>query len=52
MDYEKNKKPFRYLNVQKNRDALTQMLQLTKGVREVPVILENGKVTIGYNGGS
>ena len=52
MDYEKNKKPFRYINVLKNKDDLNQMLQLTKRVREVPVILENGKVTIGYNGGS
>ncbi|MCI0414950.1 glutaredoxin [bacterium] len=52
MDYEKSGRPFEYINVQKDRDALQRMLQLTKGVREVPVILEQGKVTIGYNGGS
>jgi len=26
------------------------MLQLTKGSRRVPVIVDNGKVTIGYGG--
>lgn len=52
MDYEKSGRPFEYINVQKDSEALQRMLQLTKGVREVPVILEQGKVTIGYNGGS
>ena len=51
-DYEQSGKPFEYINVQKDRKQLEKMLQLTKGVREVPVILEQGNVTIGYNGGS
>ena len=29
---------------------LSEMLKLTGGEREVPVILEGGKVTIGYGG--
>lgn len=52
MDYEKNGRPFQYINVQKDRKQLERMLQLTNGVREVPVIFEQGNVTIGYNGGS
>ena len=31
---------------------MQNMLEYSKGVREVPVIVEAGKVTIGYNGGS
>jgi hypothetical protein len=30
---------------------MKQMLQHTKGDRTVPVIVESGKVTIGFNGG-
>jgi glutaredoxin len=29
---------------------LEEMLKLSGGVRKVPVILEKGKTTIGYNG--
>jgi len=29
---------------------LQEMLKKSKGVREVPVIIENGKVTVGYGG--
>jgi hypothetical protein len=35
-----------------DRAALQQMLQYSKGKREVPVIVHGSKVTIGYNGGS
>ena len=51
-DYGKSGKPFEYINVLKNRDDLKRMLDYSKGVREVPVIVENGEVTIGYAGGS
>jgi glutaredoxin len=30
--------------------ALADMLQHAKGRRQVPVIIENGKVTIGFGG--
>ena len=39
-----------YLNVKKDAAALQQMLALTEGKRRVPVIVENGKVTIGFGG--
>ena len=29
---------------------LDEMMKLTNGRRDVPVIVENGKVTIGYGG--
>ena len=29
---------------------MQQMLEVSKGVREVPVIVEQGKVTIGFGG--
>ena len=39
-----------YLNVKKDADALRRMLELTGGKRSVPVIVEDGKVTIGFGG--
>jgi glutaredoxin 3 len=40
----------KYINVKKDAAALERMLQLTKGRRAVPVIVEDGNVTIGYGG--
>jgi glutaredoxin 3 len=51
-DYQKDGKSFQYINVIKDRSELKRMLEYSKGVREVPVIVENGQVTIGYAGGS
>jgi glutaredoxin len=31
-------------------DKLTEMLKISGGTRQVPVIVEKGKVTIGYGG--
>jgi glutaredoxin 3 len=42
--------PFQYVNVRKSEAELARMLELSGGVREVPVIVEDGKVTIGYGG--
>ena len=42
--------PFKYHNVKKDPAALSQMLALSGGRRDVPVIVENGTVTIGYGG--
>ena len=38
------------LNVKKDADALRRMLELNGGQRRVPVIVEDGKVTIGFGG--
>jgi len=39
-----------YVNVTKDAAGMKQMLQHSKGDRTVPVIVEGGQVTIGYNG--
>ena len=39
-----------YIDITSDNNQLAQMLDLTGGKRQVPVILENGKVTIGYGG--
>jgi len=49
-DYEQRGVPFRYVNVKKDRVQLDRMLELTGGRRQVPVILEGGRVTIGFGG--
>jgi glutaredoxin 3 len=38
------------VNVKKDRSGLERMLQFSNGERRVPVIVENGKVTIGFGG--
>jgi len=50
MDYEKNGARVVYKNVQKDKSAMDEMMTLCKGRRDVPVILEADKVTIGYGG--
>ncbi len=40
-----------YINVLKDADALKTMLKASKGDRTVPIIVEEGKVSIGYGGG-
>jgi glutaredoxin 3 len=42
--------PFRYVNVKKDRVGLDRMLELSGGRRLVPVIVEAGRVTIGFGG--
>ncbi len=42
--------PFAYINVTKNTADLERMLRYSKGKREVPVIVEQGRVTIGFGG--
>ena len=39
-----------YINVKKDAAALRRMLELTGGQRRVPVIVEDGKVVIGFGG--
>jgi glutaredoxin len=38
------------VNVQADGEKLKEMLRHTKGKRVVPVIVDDGKVTIGFNG--
>ncbi len=42
--------PFEYFNVKKNAAELERMLAYSQGKRRVPVIVEDGKVTIGFGG--
>lgn len=49
-DYEKSGIPFEYINVLADKKELNRMLSYSKGKREVPVIVEKDKVTIGYGG--
>lgn len=49
-DYQARNVPVRYINVKKDRAELERMLALTGGRRQVPVIVEAGKVTIGFGG--
>ncbi len=39
-----------YVNVKKDRAGLERMLAHTSGRRDVPVIVDEGKVTIGWGG--
>ena len=42
--------PVEYVNVKKNRADLDRMLEFSKGDRRVPVIVDDGKVTVGFGG--
>jgi len=42
--------PFEYINVLKDADGLKRMLVFSHNQREIPVIVEAGKVTIGFGG--
>ena len=39
-----------YRNVLKDPASLTEMLGLVGGRRDVPVVVEGGKATVGYGG--
>lgn len=49
-DYQSRNVPVRYVNVKKDRAELDNMLALTGGRRLVPVIVEAGRVTVGFGG--
>jgi glutaredoxin len=40
----------KYVDVKSDNANLQEMLEISGGVRQVPVILEGGKVKIGYGG--
>jgi glutaredoxin len=39
-----------YIDVKADAAKLKEMLQCSGGARQVPVIVENGKVVVGYGG--
>ena len=41
---------FEYFNVKKDAAALERMMKHSLGHRDVPVIVEDGRVTIGFGG--
>ena len=42
--------PFEYVNVKRDAAALERMLALSGGKRRVPVIVDEGEVSIGFGG--
>jgi glutaredoxin 3 len=51
-EHEQQGIPFEYVNVKKSAADLQRMLGYSKGVREVPVIVDGDEVTIGCAGGT
>lgn len=49
-DYATRKVAAQYINVTKNPAALERMLTFSNGARRVPVIVDEGKVSIGFGG--
>jgi glutaredoxin 3 len=49
-DFRRRKIKFDYINVLEDPAGLERMLKITKGRRNIPVIVEAGKVTIGFGG--
>jgi glutaredoxin len=49
-DYERRDVDVEYIDVKKSREAMEQMLGYSGGHRRVPVIVDEGKVTIGFGG--
>jgi glutaredoxin 3 len=39
-----------YLNVKKDPEAMKRFLGLSGGDRRVPLLVEDGKITVGYEG--
>jgi glutaredoxin 3 len=49
-DFDRRGVAYQYVNVQADAQKLKEMLRHSKGKRVVPVIVDDGKVTIGFNG--
>lgn len=49
-DYQRRGIPFEYLNVSKDSKLMSEMLHHSGGQRSVPVIVDHGKVTVGFGG--
>ncbi len=50
MDFGKRGFEVQYFNVKKSREALDRFLDLSGGDRRVPLIEENGRISIGFEG--
>ena len=50
--FKKQGKKVEYYDVRHDADKLKDMLKHSEGMRKVPVIVDQDKVTIGFNGGS
>lgn len=50
MDYRKRHIDFIEIDVSKQTERIPELLQFTGGERLTPVIVENGKVTVGFKG--
>ena len=51
-DYAARGVAFEYVNVKKNPARLQEMLNHSGGRRAVPIIVDEGRVTIGFEGGT
>ena len=49
-DYARRGLAAEYINVKKDAAGLERMLEYSQGRRVVPVIVEGGRVTIGFGG--
>jgi glutaredoxin 3 len=49
-EYSRRKIPFEYINVLEDDAGLKRMLGYSRGRRHIPVIVEEGNVTIGFGG--
>lgn len=50
-DYRRSKTPYTEIDLSLQPDQIPELTKLTDGERITPVIVENGKITIGYKGG-
>jgi len=51
MDFRRRRIAYTEVDLGKNPERIPDLLKLSNGERVTPVIVENGKVTIGFNGG-
>jgi glutaredoxin len=49
-DYGRKSGELEYLDVKKDPRSMQRMLELNGGVREVPTIIEDGQIKVGYGG--
>jgi glutaredoxin len=50
VEYTKRGYAVEYLNLKKDAAAMARFLELSGGDRRVPLIEEDGRVTVGYDG--
>lgn len=49
-EFARQKVPYHYYDVKKNRDAYEKMIKITCGANQVPVIVAGGSIKIGFGG--